>query len=74
MPVYLEGALIGLALAAFLVLAEYVVIRKGARDRAARLHRKPEIDPSEASRMRSIMAFAILLPPGFALAWWVLWG
>jgi hypothetical protein len=74
MPVYVEGALIGLALAAFLVLAEYVAVRKGARDRAARLHRKVEIDPSETSRMRSIATFAILLPPGFALAWWLLWG
>ena len=74
MPVYVEGALIGLAVAAFLVLAEYVAIRKSARDRAARLHRKVAIDPSETSRMRSITAFALLLPPGFALAWWVLWG
>jgi hypothetical protein len=74
MPVYVEGALIGLGLAAFLVLAEYLLIKKSANERAARFHRKVEIDSSETSRLRSIMTFAVLLPPAFGLAYWVLWG
>lgn len=74
MPVYVEGALIGLAVAVFLVAAEYVLLRKAAKERAARFHRKVEIDSSEHSRIRSITTFSILLPFAFALAWWVLWG
>lgn len=74
MPIYVEGALIGLAVAVFLVMAEYLLIKKAARERAARFHRKVETDSSEHSRMRSITTFSILLPFAFALAWWVLWG
>jgi hypothetical protein len=74
MPIYVEGALIGLGLAAFLVLGEYLLIKKSANERAARFHRKVEIDSSETRRLRSIMTFAVLLPPAFGLAYWVLWG
>ena len=74
MPIWLEGGLIGLALGAFLVLAEYVLIKKSAKERATRFHRKVEIDSSEHSRLRSIVKFAAVLPPAFALAWWFLWG
>ncbi|MGH8741148.1 MAG: hypothetical protein ACREUN_09570 [Burkholderiales bacterium] len=66
--------MIGLALAAFLVLAEYLLIKKSARERAARFHRKVEIDSSEQSRIRSITTFALFLPFAFALGWWILWG
>ncbi len=74
MPVWMEGGLIGLGLAVFLVAAEYLLIKKAARERAARLHRKVTAEPGETNRMRSIATFAIVLPPAFALAWWVLWG
>jgi hypothetical protein len=74
MPVWLEGGLIGLGLAVFLVAAEYLLIRKSARERAARLHRKVEAEPGAQNRMRSIASFSLVLPFAFALAWWVLWG
>lgn len=74
MPIWLEGGLIGLGLAVFLVAMEYLLIRKAAKERAVRLHRKVEVDPGEHNRMRAITTFAIVLPPAFALAWWVLWG
>lgn len=74
MPIYVEGALVGLALAVFLVMAEYLLIKKAAKERAARFHRKVEIDSSEHSRLRSVVSFSIVLPFGFALAWWILWG
>ena len=74
MPVYLEGGLIGLALGAFLVLAEYLLIKKAAKERAVRFHRKLEIEPSEHSRIRSVATFSMLLPFAFGLAWWILWG
>jgi hypothetical protein len=74
MPVYLEGALIGLAVAVFLVAAEYLLIKKAAKERAARFHRKVEIDSSEHNRIRSIATFSMFLPFAFALGWWILWG
>lgn len=74
MPVWLEGALIGLAVAVFLVAAEYLLIRKAARERAARFHRKAEVDSGAHNRMRSITTFSLFLPFAFALAWWILWG
>jgi hypothetical protein len=74
MPVWLEGGLIGLALAVFLVLAEYLLIKRSAKDRAVRFHRKVEIDSSEESRLRSISTFALFLPFAFAIGWWILWG
>lgn len=75
MPVWMEGGLIGLALAVFLVVMEYVLIKRAARERAARLHRKTvEADPSAQNRMHGILTFSLVLPFAFALAWWVLWG
>jgi len=74
MPVWMEGGLIGLGLGLFLVAAEYLLIKKAGRERAARLHRKVAVEPGVENRMRSIVTFAIVLPPAFALAWWVLWG
>jgi hypothetical protein len=75
MPVWLEGGLIGLGLGAFLVATEYMLIKKAARERAVRLHRKVvEADPGEHNRMRAIVTFSAVLPLGFAVAWWILWG
>ena len=74
MPIWLEGGLVGLALGVFLVGTEYLLIRKAARERAVRLHRKAEVDPGEHNRMRSIASFAAVLPFAFAAAWWILWG
>ena len=75
MPVWLEGGLIGLGVAAFLVAAEYLLIRKAARERAVRLHRKVvEVDSGEQNRLRSITTFSLFLPFAFAAAWWILWG
>ena len=74
MPVWLEGGLVGAALAAFQVGAEYLLIKKMARERAERLHRAVQVDPGEHNRMRSILRFSFVLPFAFALAWWMLWG
>ena len=74
MPIWLEGGLIGLGLGAFLMAMEYLLIKKAARERAVRLHRKVEVDPGEHNRMRSIGTFALALPFAFAAAWWILWG
>jgi hypothetical protein len=75
MPIWLEGGIVGLALGAFLVGMEYMLIKRAARARAARFHRKVvEVDPGERNRMRSIISFSAVLPFAFAGAWWILWG
>ena len=68
----LLGALIGLALAAFFVLSEYSLLSKAAGERAKRQGRKQgEFTAIERERMKSIVRFAIFLPPGLALGCWI---
>lgn len=74
MHVAIQGGLIGLALGAFLVAAEWLLLRSAARERAARLRRAAELDETARRRIRSITSFAALLPPAFALVFWIVWG
>jgi hypothetical protein len=75
MPIWLEGGVIGLGLGALLIGVEYLLIKRAARERAVRLHRKVvEVDPGERNRMRSIVSFSAVLPFAFAAAWWIIWG
>lgn len=74
MEMALQGALVGLGIAVFLVAMEYFFVSKAARERAARYKRKPEIDEVGQRRLRSIASFALLIPPAFAAAFWILWG
>ena len=68
----LEGLLIGAALAVLLVGAEYYLQRKEAIERAQRLKRAVELDQDQRRRISTILRFAILLPPAFAAAWWLM--
>jgi hypothetical protein len=70
----LQGLLIGFAVAAFLVGAEYLLLKKDRDDRAKRLKRAQDFDPTERGRIATILRFGILVPVGFALAFWVIWG
>ena len=71
----LEGALIGVGIAIFLVAAEYYFVIKGAKERAVRQHElKYEIDPTERKRLASIASFSAFLPPAFAFFFWLIWG
>jgi hypothetical protein len=70
----LQGALIGLALGLFLVAAEWLLLKKAARERAERLHRSAELDETGRKRIRSVAGFSAFLPPAFALAFWIIWG
>lgn len=74
MHVVLQGALVGLGLGAFLVAAEWLVLRSAAKERAVRLRRAAELDDTARKRIRSITGFALFLPAAFALAFWVIWG
>jgi hypothetical protein len=74
MKMLLQGLLVGAALAIVLILFEYTAIKREVAERSKRLAKKVEWDSNQISRMRSMMSFGIILPIGFAIgAWWV-WG
>ena len=74
MNVVLQGALIGLAVALLLIAVEYMHLRKLARERAKRRHVPAELDDTERRRLASLVRFCILVPPAFAISYWLFWG
>lgn len=72
MPPALKGFLIGLAISLFLVIFEYLTVKKAVEERARATHRKPEFEPSDRSRIRAVVNFALFVPPGLALGFWLL--
>ena len=74
MPVALEGALVGLGLGIVLTVFEWYALKKSVQERSVRLHRKIEMDEMERRRVTTVLRFSLLLPPGFALAFWIIWG
>ena len=74
MSIGLQGALWGLGLAVFLVVIEYMFVKKAVEERAVQKHRKPEFEPEDRNRVKAVVRFAIFLPPAFALGAWMLWG
>jgi len=68
----LQGGLIGLAIAAFLVAFEYLSVKKNVEERAAAKHQKPVWEPSDRSRVRAVVNYAILVPPGLAAIFWLM--
>ena len=69
-----EGALIGLGIGVALVILEYLLINQAVTERAKKLNRKAVFDITERRRMATIMRFAVVLPIGFAAAFWIIWG
>lgn len=74
MPVALQGALIGLLLGIVLTVFEWYALKKSAEERSKRLHKKIEMDEMERRRVTTVLRFSLLLPPGFALAFWIVGG
>ncbi|MSQ62667.1 MAG: hypothetical protein EXR33_02320 [Betaproteobacteria bacterium] len=72
MNVVLQGVLIGAGLAAVLIFFEYTAIVREVAERSKRVAKKVDWDSNQISRMRGMMSFGALLPIGFAIgAWWV---
>jgi hypothetical protein len=69
-----QGALIGLGIGVALVVFEYLLINQAVHERAKKFNRKPVFDTTERRRMATIMRFAVVLPIGFAAAFWFIWG
>jgi hypothetical protein len=74
MSIILQAALLGLGLAAFLVLIEYIFVKKGVQERAELHHRKPEFEDVDRMRIRAVLRFSVFIPPAFALGAWLIWG
>ena len=75
MHISVIGALVGLGVAVVMFLFDYLALRAGATERAKRLFKKTvEFDGSERKRISSLLRFCFFLPPGFALAFWMIWG
>jgi len=74
MNVVVQGALIGLGVALFLIAVDYLNLRKQAHERAKKRHVAPEFDDTERRRLASIVRFCIFVPPAFAICFWLLWG
>ena len=68
----LHGLIIGLAIGAALLIFEYMMINKAVNERAKKYNRKPEFDVTDKRRMHSMLRFAVLLPIGFAVGFWIL--
>jgi len=71
MPPALQGALIGFVLGLILVAYEYHAVKKQVEERAAARHLKPEWEPQDRNRVMSVLRFAIFLPPGGAVMFWL---
>ena len=74
MPVTVQAALVGLAIAVFLVVVEWVNVNKTAKERGVARHKPPELEPEERIRVRQVITFSFFIPPAFALGAWLLWG
>jgi hypothetical protein len=67
------GGLIGLAIAVFLLIFDYMMIKKGAAERARRNHKKEvTLDHIEKGRIAALLRFCFFLPPVLAFAFWVI--
>ena len=68
----LQGALIGFGIGLALVAFEYFALNRQANERAEKYNRKAEFDVTDRRRMHTIFRFAIVLPFGFAAAFWLI--
>ena len=67
----ITGGLVGLAIAAFLIAVEYVMVKKQVEGRASPSNPKPQFEPEDRNRVKAVINFCIFLPPAFALGFWL---
>lgn len=70
----IKGAILGGVIGAALVMLEYMMLNKDAKERAVKLHRKPELDEVAKLRIRTMARFAFVLPLLFGAGFWLVWG
>jgi hypothetical protein len=74
MPIVLKGLLIGAAIAAVLIIFEYMAINREIAERSKKVAKKVDWDSNQISRMRGMISFGIVLPIGGAVGAWWIWG
>ena len=74
MHIAIKGLLIGAALAAVLIIFEYLAITREVAERSKRVAKKVDWDSNQKSRMRGMVNFGIILPIGGAIGAWWIWG
>lgn len=74
MNMILQGALAGAALAAVLIIFEYMAINREVAERSKRVAKKVDWDSNQRSRMRGMLSFGAVLPIGGAIGAWWIWG
>lgn len=70
----IKGAVLGAVVGIILVALEYLMLTKDAKEKAAKLHRKPELDETARLRIKTIARFAFVLPLLFGGIFWLVWG
>ena len=70
----LQGLLIGIGISVFFVVFEYTAANRSAAERAKKMAKKQEWNQDEKARVQSVTRFAMVLPIGFALGWWLISG
>ena len=70
----IKGAILGGVIGAVLVMLEYMMLSKEAKERAEKLHRKHELDEVARLRIKTIARFAFVLPVLFGAGFWLIWG
>jgi hypothetical protein len=74
MPIAIKGALVGLGIAAFLLLVEYLMMVSAKNERARRTKKPPRFEDAERRRIASMARFSFVIPPAFAFFAWLIWG
>jgi hypothetical protein len=74
MNIWIQGALIGAGIAAVLIFFEYMAILREVAERSKRVAKKVDWDSNQRSRMRSMISFGLILPIGFAIGAWLVFG
>ena len=74
MHIAIQGALIGLLVAVVMFMTDYILIRKNAAERAKRYAKKAELEGTERRRIATLLRYCLLVPPAFAIAFWIIWG
>lgn len=70
----IKGAVLGGVIGAVLVAIEYMLLTKDAKERAVKLHRKPELDEVARMRIKTMARFAFVLPVLVGGMFWLVWG
>ena len=70
----IKGAVLGGVIGVALVALEYMMLTKDAKERAVKLHKKPELDEVARLRIKTLTRFAFVLPILFGAGFWLIWG